>query len=39
VALLDAAAAKAKTPLPEKGAGYTMIKSVSKKQRPRRASK
>jgi hypothetical protein len=39
VALLEAAAAQAKTPLPKKGAGYTMIKSVSKKQRPRRDSK
>lgn len=36
IAMLDAAAEQAKTPLPEKGAGYTMIKSVSENQRPRR---
>lgn len=39
IAMLDAAAEQAKTPLPEKGAGYTMIKSVSEKQRPRRDPK
>jgi hypothetical protein len=37
IAMLDAAAEQAKTPLPESGAGYTMIKSVSENQRPRRA--
>ena len=37
-ALLAAAAAHAKAPLPAVGRGYTMIKSVSAKQRPRRAS-
>lgn len=36
-ALLDAAEALGKTPLPEQGKGYTVIKSVSAKQRPRRA--
>ena len=36
IAMLDAAAEQAKTPLPENGAGYTMIKSVSENQRPRR---
>jgi hypothetical protein len=35
-ALLHAAAAQAKTPLPATGGGYLMIKSVSIKQRPRR---
>ena len=35
-ALLRAAVAQAKTPLPETGRGYTVIKSVSAKQRPRR---
>jgi Domain of unknown function (DU1801) len=35
-ALLTAAANQAKTPLPTAGKGYTMIKSVSAKQRPRR---
>ena len=39
IALLDAAAKQAKAPLPEKGAGYTMIKSISEKQRPRRDPK
>ena len=34
--LLRAAIAQAKTPLPKTGRGYTMIKSVSAKQRPRR---
>ena len=36
ISMLNAAAEQARTPLPEKGAGYTMIKSVSEKQRPRR---
>src|SRR5262245_778894 len=35
-ALIRAAVAQAKTPLPAKGGGTTMIKSVSSKQRPRR---
>lgn len=35
-ALLRAAIAQAKTPLPAIGRGYTVIKSVSAKQRPRR---
>jgi hypothetical protein len=35
--LIRAAVAQAKTPLPATGRGYTMIKSVSAKQRPRRA--
>jgi hypothetical protein len=39
VALLSAAVAEAKTPLPSSGRGYTIIKSVSVKQRPRRPSK
>jgi hypothetical protein len=34
--LLRAAIAQAKTPLPKTGRGYTIIKSVSAKQRPRR---
>ncbi len=34
--LLAAAAAQAKSPLPASGGGYTMIKSISAKQRPRR---
>jgi hypothetical protein len=34
--LLRAAVAQAKTPLPKSGRGFTMIKSVSAKQRPRR---
>ena len=34
--LLRAAVAQAKTPLPGKGDGYTVIKSISVKQRPRR---
>jgi len=37
VALIRAAVAQAKTPLPAKGGGTTMIKLVSAKQRPRRA--
>jgi hypothetical protein len=36
VALVDAAVRQAKTPLPKAGRGYTMVKSVSVKQRPRR---
>ena len=34
--LLAAAIRQAKTPLPSSGRGYTVIKSISKKQRPRR---
>jgi len=34
--LIRAAVAQARTPLPVKGAGHTVIKSVSAKQRPRR---
>ena len=34
--LIRTAAAKAKTPLPKKGGGQTIIKSISAKQRPRR---
>ena len=34
--LIRAAVAQAKTPLPTTGGGYTVIKSVSAKQRPRR---
>jgi hypothetical protein len=37
--LLRAAIAQAKSPLPSNGRGYTMIKVVSAKQRPRRAGK
>ena len=37
-ALVDAAIAQAKQPLPKTGKGYTIIKSISKKQRPRRAA-
>ena len=36
--LLTAAAAQAKSPLPASGDGYTMIKSISTKQRPRSLS-
>lgn len=36
LALIRAAVAQAKTPLPATGGGYTVIKSISKKQRPRR---
>jgi len=36
--LINTAVAQAKTPLPRTGGGYTVIKSVSKKQRPRRKS-
>jgi hypothetical protein len=35
-ALLRAASRLGKTPLPASGRGYTLIKSVSRKQRPRR---
>jgi hypothetical protein len=35
-ALLKAAVAQAKSPLPATGRGYTIIKSISAKQRPRR---
>ncbi len=35
-ALIRAAILNAKTPLPEDGGGYTVIKSISAKQRPRR---
>lgn len=34
--LIFAATAQSKTPLPGTGGGYTMIKSISAKQRPRR---
>ena len=34
--LIRAAVVQAKTPLPKTGRGYTLIKSVSAKQRPRR---
>jgi Domain of unknown function (DU1801) len=37
-ALLRAATAQARTPLPTSGRGRTLIKSVSAKQRPRRAA-
>jgi hypothetical protein len=37
--LLRAAIAHGKTPLPKTGRGYTVIKSISKKQRPRRPAK
>lgn len=36
-ALIDAAVAQARTPLSTTGRGHTMVKSVSAKQRPRRA--
>lgn len=36
LALIKAAVAQADPPLPPKGGGYTVIKSVSAKQRPRR---
>ncbi len=36
LALINAAIAQAKVPLPLKGAGYAVIQSVSSKQRPRR---
>jgi len=37
-ALIGAAIAQAKNPLPKTGKGHTIIKSISKKQRPRRAA-
>jgi hypothetical protein len=37
-ALINAAIAQARTPLSNTGRGYTMVKSVSVKQRPRRAA-
>lgn len=37
-ALIEAACAQAKTPLPDKGRGALIIRSVSAKQRPRRRS-
>ena len=36
LALICAAVAQAKAPLPVSGGGYTVIKSISSKQRPRR---
>ena len=39
LALIKAAVNQAKPPLPAKGGGYTIIKSVSAKQRPRRRAK
>jgi hypothetical protein len=36
VGLVQAAIRQGKTPLPEAGRGYTVIKSISAKQRPRR---
>jgi hypothetical protein len=36
-ALIDAAVTQAKTPLVRTGRGYTLVKSVAAKQRPRRA--
>ena len=39
VALLRAATTVGKTPLPKTGRGYTVIKSVSGKQRPRRPTR
>lgn len=38
LALIRTAVAQAKTPLPATGGGYTVIKSISAKQRPRRKS-
>lgn len=38
-ALLRAAIDQAETPLPAKGRGYTLIKSISAKQRPRRRTR
>ena len=38
-ALLRAALAQAETPMPAKGKGHTVIKSISAKQRPRRPAK
>jgi Domain of unknown function (DU1801) len=37
-ALIDAAIAQGKHPLPKSGKGYTIVKSISKKQRPRKAA-
>ena len=37
-ALIDAAIAQAKNPLPKTGKGYTIVKSVSKTQRQRRVA-
>ena len=39
LSLLRAAVARANKPLPTKGVGYTVIKSISAKQRPRRRIK
>ena len=39
LALIRAAAAQAESPLPAKGGGQTIIKSISAKQRPRRKAK
>ena len=36
--LIRAALAQAKTPMPPKGRGHTIVKSISVKQRPRRAA-
>ena len=36
-ALIDAAVKQAQPPLPTRGRGYTIVKSISAKQRPRRA--
>ena len=36
LALIRAAVAQAKAPIPKTGGGYTVIKSISAKQRPRR---
>jgi hypothetical protein len=36
LALIRAAVAQAKTPLPPTGGGYLIVKSISAKQRPRR---
>jgi hypothetical protein len=38
-ALIKAAVAQAKTPLPAKGGGHTIIKSISAKQRPRQKAR
>jgi hypothetical protein len=38
-ALIAAALAQAKTPLPKSGRGHTVIKSISAKQRPRRPNR
>ncbi len=35
-ALIDAAVSQAKPQLPVRGGGYTVVKSISAKQRPRR---